>query len=115
MGISSIPEDDMNQIEHSFINPFWLAVQLDRAFERGSEIADNFTTLLVQNNIVPDNIKNGNELGEYLLNEVYDFHFRNAPHLQYQLEEEYSLNKHDQTNYDLLESYFDSIHYGAKY
>ena len=115
MGVSSIPEDDMNEIEQSFINPFWLAVQLDRAFERDTEVAENFTTLLVQNDIIPNDITNSTDLGEYLLNEVYDFRFRNAPHLQYQIEEDNLQDNSEQNNTYLLERYFDAIHYGAKY
>ena len=49
IGVSSIPENDRNEIEKSFINPFWLAVQLDRAFERSHEVAEQFTQLLIEN------------------------------------------------------------------
>ena len=115
VGVSSIPEDDMNKIERSFINPFWLAVQLDRAFERSLEVAENFTKLLVENNIVPDFIKNSTQLGEYLLSEVYNFHFRNAPHLQYKFEDGYKEDNIELTSADLLEDYFDTVYHGAKY
>lgn len=116
IGVSSIPEDDMSEIEKSFINPFWLAVQLDRAFERSSEIADQFTTLLIENEIVPSHIKDGVDLGHYLLSEVYDFKFRNAPYLQYKIEDDYSdINDFEETEIDLLEKYFDALHHGSKY
>lgn len=116
MGVSSIPQDDKNKIEKSFINPFWLCVQLDRAFERGVKVADKFTELLVENNIIPEDIQSSTDLGEYLLSKVYDFRFRNAPHLQYEIEEGLEgIDKYEYSNNDLLEDYVDTIHFGSKY
>ncbi len=116
IGTSSIPEDDKNKIEKSFINPFWLCVQLDRAFERGVKVADKFTELLIENNIIPDDIKNSTDLGGYLLSQVYGFRFRNAPYLQYEIEEGLEGDVKDEySDNDLLEDYIDAIHFGSKY
>lgn len=118
IGTSNIPEDVSNEIEKSFINPFWLCVQLDRAFERGFDVADKFTALLLENEIIPEHINNGTDLGDYLLSQVYGFRFRNAPHLQYEIEEYYNGDSDDEDDLseaDLLERYFDSIHYNSKY
>jgi hypothetical protein len=118
IGVSSIPEDISNEIERSFINPFWLCVQLDRAFERGVAVADKFTSLLIDNKIIPDDIKSGTDLGDYLLSKVYDFRFRNAPHLQYNIEESSHVDDEDQrglSESDLLERYFDTVCYGSKF
>ncbi len=115
IGVSSIPEDDRNEIEKSFINPFWLAVQLDRAFERGHEVAEKFTQLLIENNVIPEHVKDSRDLGDFLLSEVYDFRFRNAPHLLYKMEEDYTTDDSEKTDIELLEDYFDAIHPGSKY
>lgn len=113
MGVSNIPEDDNNEIESSFINPFWLAVQLDRCFERGENVAESFTSLLKQYKIIPDDIKNALDLGDYLLGEVYDFKFRNAPKLQYIFEE--TEQPEELSDREVLEDYFDKIYHGSKY
>jgi|GEM_PF-1494952 len=115
LGVSSIPEESINEIEKSFITPFWLAVQLDRAFERNAEIAEQFTKLLIENSIVPEYIKDSRDLGEYLLLEVYSFKFRNAPYLQYEIEEQHDKDDSIQTDSDILENYYDAIHHGTKY
>lgn len=108
MGIISIPEDDKNEIEKSFINPFWLAVQLDRCFERGEEVAERFVSILKEYQIIPQNINNSLELCNYLLDEVYDFRFRNAPRFQYIFEEE-NIENRDLSELDILENYFDRL------
>ena len=114
MGVSTIPEDDKNEIEKSFINPFWLAVQLDRCFERGEDLAESFTTTLKEYQIIPQEINNSLDLGNYLLKEVYDFHFRNAPKLQYSFEENHVEN-YELSETDVLEDYFDTLHNGSRY
>ena len=115
LGVSSIPEDDLNVIEGTFINPFWLAVQLDRAFERGTAVAENFTTLLYECKIVPEYVRTSTDLGDYLLTEVDGFRFRNAPHLQYKFEEDHKEDEAGLQQADLLEDYFDTVYHGCKY
>lgn len=113
-GTSSIPADDKNEIENSFINPFWLSVQLDRCFERSEEVADKFTSTLKEYQIIPQGIKDSLDLGNYLLEEVYDFRFRNAPKLQFRFEEDFAETA-DLTKTDILEDYLDTLYNGSRY
>lgn len=114
IGVSTIPENDESEIKGSFINPFWIAVQLDRSFERGESVADKFTSLLKQYEVIPQNISSGLELGDYLLGELYDFNFRNAPKLQYKFEEE-TRKLEELSDIQILEDYFDTVYHGNKH
>ena len=49
----------------------------------------------------------------HVLSQVYDFRFRNAPHLQYEIEE--SVVDDEISDTDLFEDYMDTIHFGSKY
>ena len=88
-GISEIDYDDKSEIEKSFINPFWLAIQLDRAFERSLIIAEKFTEILHEFQVIPEDIKDSLDLVAYLQSEVSgDFYFRNVPGQVYDLEDQ---------------------------
>ena len=77
---------DVWMVESSFISPFWLAVNLDRAFENGT--ADQFFSEIKRLRQVPDKVKSAEEAGVYLLRLMSqsDFYFRNAPIEQYEYE-----------------------------
>ncbi len=112
IGVSNIYNADRQEIEGSFINPFWLAVQLDRAFERSVLIANRFTELLKKMKIIPDDIKDAMNLVGYLEREIdRDFYFRSVPAATYVLEDAYSerenLGEVDAAEY--WEEYFDSL------
>lgn len=108
-GISNLHEEDLAEIEDSFINPFWLSVQLDRAFERSQFLADKFTELLLALKIIPSTIVDSLDLVEYLKNEIEgDFYFRSVPERTRDLENEFSgIEEFDEGDY--WERYFDSL------
>lgn len=109
-GISDLYYEDKYEIEESFINPFWLAVQLDRAFERSTQLADKFTKILVNYKIVPSEITSSYDLLEYLKNELDDdFYFRSVPGEIYDLEDKTEYDqKLDEIEY--WENYYDELY-----
>jgi hypothetical protein len=119
LGKSFVSKDDISQIDESYINPFWIAVQIDRAFERSTLIAEKFTTTLVAHGIVPDTIQSANDLVEYLQEELYgdSFYFRNAPIAQYEYEDTAleMVDSKDVGGTEEYEKYFDALCYGAKF
>jgi hypothetical protein len=59
-----------------YINPFWLAVQLDRAYEVDKEYAQKFTKELKKINQLPDRLQNLDEVTDYLSDLIVSFCFR---------------------------------------
>ncbi len=98
---ASIENVEEWQFNASFISPFWLALQLDRAFEIGPKVAENFVHQLIKQKQLPENIKNANQALEYLLDIMGDdcFYFRHAPDWQYENELEW-IEYFDEMGYD---------------
>ena len=91
-------------LEQSFISPFWLALQLDRAYEHSSEEAERYTLELVHHNQLPLDISNAIEATRYLANLMTheNFHYRFAPTEQYEMEDIWA---DECAKYDLLPSF----------
>lgn len=107
-GIADISDEDRDEIIGSFINPFWIAVQLDRAFERSEELADRFTESLKEHFIISYDIENARELVVNLEENIYgDFYFRSVPDDVYELEDE-EVDKNTE-DVEYWEKYFDAI------
>ncbi len=88
-GISEIDPTDKSEIVDSFINPFWIAVHLDRAFEKSSLFAEKFLDALIDFGVVPSYIKNVPELIDYLQERIEgDFYFRSVPKQVYEFEDD---------------------------
>lgn len=79
------------QFEENFIRPFWLAIQLDRAFEVNQNIAEIFVSELKGKGQLPDDIADAEEAVKYLSSIMYgdSFYYRYAPMDQFTLEEEW--------------------------
>lgn len=75
--------------EKYFISPFWLALQLDRAYEQSQELAQSYVDLLVLLNQLPQDIKTIEQAAKHLLDLMGDdsFYFRYAPTKQFETEE----------------------------
>ena len=83
--------------EDYFISPFWMAVHLDRAFQRGYVVAKDYVVFLQNKNCIPNFIKTPEEAAGYLLDimEYDNFYFRHAPVEQFEFES----SMVDQINY----------------
>ena len=93
-GQAELADTDENDFENYFINPFWLAVQLDRAYENGSETAMRYIKELKTKNQIPEEITTIGEAANYLLDLMRDsdtFYFRcvDKEEGQFELEEEW--------------------------
>ncbi|MFB6181852.1 MAG: hypothetical protein ABEJ24_03065 [Candidatus Magasanikbacteria bacterium] len=78
--------------ENYSIRYFWIALQLDRAFEEGATQAKEFVRQLKKRDQLPDSISDDPyEVAEFLTERLGEenFHFRNAPSEQFELEEEW--------------------------
>ncbi len=84
-----LPKEDEVRIAETFISPFWLAVQLDRAAEIGQDTAADYLQRLILHKQVPDTIASTEELADYLVSILDDrgFYFRNLPPKQVATEE----------------------------
>ncbi|MFH1789529.1 MAG: hypothetical protein ABH832_00445 [bacterium] len=69
------------QFEQYFISPFWLAVQLDRAYQLSRTIAIKYVEQLKKNNQIPKEIETPEQTAVYLSNLLTQatFHYRHAP------------------------------------
>jgi hypothetical protein len=79
------------QLEKYFINPFWLAVQLDRAYEHNPRVAQNFVDTLRTNNQLPSDITTIEEAARYILYLMGEdsFYYRFAPVAQFEREDDW--------------------------
>lgn len=92
-------------ITPTFIQPFWIALQLDRAYEQGNLVAENFVQTLVSKRQLPDNIASPEEARTYLNERIRDrpFHFRHVPAEELALEDSFVAERF--VNLPLLESH----------
>lgn len=97
-------DDEKLDFEKFFITPFFLALQLDKASEIGTNIAEAYVDELVSRGQLPMEISKVEEAARYLakfLREDVAF-YRHAPLEQFQLEDEWitteSLPKHQSFN-----------------
>jgi hypothetical protein len=79
-GQASIENVDFDYEQH-FVNPFWLALHLDRAFEQGSAIAQKYFEELMSKKQIPDICKTPEDAANYLAGKLSNenFYFRHAP------------------------------------
>lgn len=85
-------EQENKKLESYSIKYFWIALQLDRAFEEGVIQAKEFVRQLKQKRQLPDSINDDPyEVAKFLSERLGEknFHFRNAPLNQFELEEEW--------------------------
>lgn len=92
-GEAEIEDLDEKELEEYFINPFWLAVQLERAEENSSRHAMNYIKELRKRGQIPDEYSTIGEAASYLLDLLRDddFYFRSVDPSegQFQLEEKW--------------------------
>ncbi|MFH1315666.1 MAG: hypothetical protein ABIH67_04720 [Candidatus Uhrbacteria bacterium] len=83
--------------EYQFVPPFYLAVHLDKAFERGPEVAKRYVQELMKREQLPDDIITPEDAADYLLSLIRDknFYYRHAPIGQFEIEEEW-MEQYDQ-------------------
>lgn len=60
-------DDEEYALEQYFISPFWLAVQLDRAYEQGERVAEEYVRQLIDHKKIPETVSTPAEAAEYLL------------------------------------------------
>ncbi|MFH2063089.1 MAG: hypothetical protein ABIJ46_02945 [bacterium] len=77
-------------LEPSFISPFWLANNLDRAVQNGEDEALSLVNQLVELKYLPSGVSTVEEAAGYILKIMRgrSFHFRYAPVGQYKLEDQ---------------------------
>ncbi len=84
--------EDWEYEEYS-ITPFWLALQLDRAFEKSSRIAEQLTSELKKKGQLPQSCETAEDavrfLEELIISEDGSFYFRHAPIAQFEKEKEF--------------------------
>ena len=95
-GDASLADVDDMELEESFISPFYLALNLDRAMGRGASIAQSFVDELVERGQIPDHVDTAEEAAYYLNSLLWrgDFYYRHAPEQQFG--EEYALLAEDE-------------------
>lgn len=88
--------------ETLFITPWWIGVNLDRAYEISEVAAETFTTELVKRQVLPSTISTAQEAVEYLRNEILSsrFYFRHAPSAQFIKEQKWSEQYEDEKMYE---------------
>ncbi|MBD3281770.1 hypothetical protein GF391_03420 [Candidatus Uhrbacteria bacterium] len=89
------------QFNEEGISFFWIALQLDRAYEIDAQVADNFVQQLVKHEQLPDEIQNADQALEYIMDAMEDdyFYFRHAPNWQFEHELEW-IEYYDKMGYD---------------
>jgi hypothetical protein len=81
--------EDGHSLNTTMIRPFYLALNLDKAIERGYKYAKKYVEVLKDFGHFPEGTATVQDAVDYL-NETMaddDFHFRNAPNDQFELEE----------------------------
>jgi 16S rRNA C967 or C1407 C5-methylase (RsmB/RsmF family) len=97
---ATITADVEYQFERHFISPFWLALQLDRAYEKNPRVAEEFVQELKRKNQIPPGIPDAQACATYLLKllkaEGGSFYYRHAPVEQFVIEQEL-VDKYEQS------------------
>ncbi len=86
-----IDSKDKKVFERNFIDPFHIALHLDKAFHKGEEVALAYVKQLKKLRQIDDNINTPDELAQDLANEMVgnSFYYRHAPFNHYRIEEDY--------------------------
>lgn len=86
---AALEDIDEYYLEWGFITPFWLALNLDKAYQEGSHVAEAFIEELKRRQQLPEEIKTVEEAAEYLLGLIRDrdFYYRHAPTRQFEVED----------------------------
>jgi hypothetical protein len=69
------------------ISSFWIALQLDKAYEISKDVAEKFVQECIKIGLLPNDIRSAADAADYLLEDIYDFGFRHAPVGQWRMEE----------------------------
>lgn len=83
------------QFEDGFISPFWLALQLDRAYEVSGNVAQRYVDELVARGQVPKDVNTVEDAAVYLLDLVFNFSYRHAPTEQFEMEDHWAQEMED--------------------
>ena len=77
------------ELENYFIGPFWLAIQLDKAYQTSPQIAMQYIEELKRRKQLPETIKTIEHAAEYLASFLTKapFYYRHAPTTQFEQEE----------------------------
>ncbi len=78
------------QFEQSFISPFWLALQLDRACDVNIEVAQKYVDELISRGQLPPETKTVEDAASYLIELVSDFYYRHAQTKQFEMEDHWA-------------------------
>jgi hypothetical protein len=83
------------EFEEHFISPFWMALQLDRAYERGHQVAEHYVEQLKKFGRLPKNIVDADNAAAYLasLCQERPYYYRHAPAAQFSLEKSWADNE----------------------
>jgi len=82
--------EDENRLSRAFIAPFYIALNLDKAMDKGPEYAKEYVLRMRDNDHLPHEVRDVEGAVDHL-NELLQgdrFYFRNAPEEQFELEEE---------------------------
>lgn len=79
------------QFESTFISPFYMAVQLDKACQRGEGVANRYVNELKKRGQIPEYLEKIEEVARFSLVMMRDkdFYYRHAPSTQFEQEDEY--------------------------
>ena len=79
------------KFEHYGVSLFWMMLHLDRAYERGTHVADQFVLELAEKNLIPSEVQTAEQARELFAASIRNpqqFYYRYAPSKQFQIEEE---------------------------
>lgn len=89
-GEASIQGVEDWEFEDSFITPFWLALQLDRAVDVSSDVAEKYVEELVKKRQLPEDVSSVEDAANYLFSILRQgekpFYYRHAPTEQFNVE-----------------------------
>lgn len=87
-GVAMLSEDVTYGLEMWSLSNFWLAVNLDRALERGPDYAQRFVDELIKYHQFPETVVTVTEAVNYLISQINarNFYFRHAPEGMIQVE-----------------------------
>ena len=88
------------QLESAFISPFYMAVQLDKACQKGGNVARHYIDEIRKRGQVPEYLESIEDVAGYLLSLMRkdNFYYRHAPSVQFEREEEQIEEKYGDLN-----------------